>query len=306
MNRRTFLTTAAVATAGLAAADDQQPLPIIDTHQHLWDLDKLKLPWLKVGSEPLGRSYTQADYKAATAGLNVVKAVYMEVDVAAEQLQAEADSITAMCQKGDTPTVAAVVGGRPGTDAFAAYAKQFKGSKYVKGIRQVLHGERPAGTCTKPEFVRDIRLLGDLGLTFDLCMRPADLPDAAKLAAACPDTRFVLDHCGNPDYKGKDISTWKRDLTALAKNKNVVCKVSGILASVKPGAWTTDDLAPVIRHVLDTFGPDRVLFAGDWPVCLLGGTFKQWVEAVRQIVADRPLAERKKLFHDNAAAYYGI
>jgi predicted TIM-barrel fold metal-dependent hydrolase len=136
-------------------------------------------------------------------------------------------------------------------------------------------------------------------------MRHAELPDAAKLADACPDTRFVLDHCGNPDLKKHD--QWKKDLAELAKRKNVLaCKVSGIIASADPTKWSADDLAPVVNHTLDTFGPDRVLFGSDWPVCLRTASISQWLEALQQITKDRKREEITKLFRTNAERVYRL
>src|SRR5437868_5459655 len=94
-------------------------------------------------------------------------------------------------------------------------------------------------------------------------MRPAELLDGAKLIDACPDTRFILDHCGNANVQAKDRTQWQRDIGAVAKRKNVVCKVSGIVVTAKPGAWSADDLAPIVNHTLEVFGPDRVMFGGD-------------------------------------------
>ena len=87
---------------------------------------------------------------------------------------------------------------------------------------------------------------------------------------------------------------------------NIVCKISGIVASARPGAWTPDDLAPIIRHCLAVFGPDRVMFGSDWPVCTLAASYRQWVEALRSVVSDRSEAENRKLFHDNAERFYAL
>ncbi len=312
LSRRSFLqATAALGAAafpGPAAAEDPAVLNIIDTHQHLWDLSRFSLPWTR-GEPALAHSFVMDDYRKATGalkGARVVKAVYMEVDVASEQQQAEADYITRVCAAGDTPTVAAVISGRPESDEFARYVQPFKGNKYIKGIRRVLHGAgTPPGTCTGKEFVRNIGLLGDLGLSFDLCMRAAELPDADRLIVACPGTRFILDHCGNARV-GTDLTQWKKDLAAIARRPNVVCKVSGVVASAKPGQWQPDDLAPIVNHTLDTFGPDRVMFGGDWPVCTLAASLAQWVDALRAIVRDRKPDEQRKLFHDNAARFYNL
>src|SRR4051794_32399741 len=203
LNRRQFLNqSASAATACLAAATvlqtdpakAQQPvnsdIPIIDCHQHLWDLDKFRLPWIKPGSL-LGRSYVMSDYLAAIEGTGIKNPIYMEVDVEPSQQQAEADHLIAICQSKTAPTIAAVVSGRPASDNFAAYIKQFKDSPYVKGIRQVLHGGTPAGYCLQDDYIRGIQTLGELNLSFDLCLRPKELADGAKLAEKCPSTRFI-------------------------------------------------------------------------------------------------------------------
>ncbi len=296
----------AAPLAGRQPAGDPQRLRIVDTHQHLWDLDRFRLPWLK-NQKPLARSFTMRDYLQATAGLNVVKAVYMEVDVDPKQQNAEADYILDLCRQGKTPTVAAVISGRPAAEDFGKYLDRFKGNRRLKGVRQVLHTDAtPAGYCLRPDFVRGMRLLGERGLTYDLCMRPGELADAVKLVEACKDTRFILDHCGNPNVQAKDLTQWRRGLARLARCNNVVCKVSGIVVTARPKKWTADDLAPVVNYTLDTFGPDRVMFGGDWPVCTLRASYRQWVEALKTIVRNRPLADQRKLFHDNAVRFYGL
>jgi predicted TIM-barrel fold metal-dependent hydrolase len=318
MDRRQFLgaTLAVAATAAHADTDDETEriFPIIDTHQHLWDLDKFSLPWLKT-APALAKSYLPHDYAEATADLGkfgdlparIVQTVYMEVDVTPSQQTAEGDYVLDLCRRADNPMTAAVLSGRPGSEGFGKYLDHFKDASAVKGIRRVLHvDETPSGACLEKAFVAGVRLLGERGLRFDLCMRARDLPDAAKLIDLCPDTRFILDHCGNADVQAKDRSQWHKDIAKVAERKNVVCKVSGIVASAKKGAWTADDLAPIVRHTLEVFGPDRVMFGGDWPVCTLAASYAQWVAALRDIVADRSAAEVRKLFHDNAVRFYEL
>jgi len=303
LDRRRFLLSGLLAPA-LAAGAEPADEPVIDTHQHLWDLKKFRLGWVEKGSF-LDRNYLPADYQAAVKGLGVVKAVYLEVDVDEPQQLAEAEHVTELCRKGDTLTRAAVISGRPGAEGFAKYVRRFKGSPYVKGLRRVLHGPgTPPGHCLEKPFVKGVQLLGELGLHFELCMRPGELPDATKLVDACPGTRFVLDHCGNADLKKHE--KWKKDIAELARRKNVVGKVSGVVAQAEPGRWSAEDLARVVKHTLAVFGPDRVMFGSDWPVCLRAATIAQWLKALREIVADRKPAERRKLFHDNAVAFYRL
>jgi len=307
MNRRQFVASAlAAGVAAGVAAKDEAPLPIVDTHQHLWDLSKFRLPWIEKKSH-LDRSFRMSDYLQEAKGLHVVKTVYMEVDLDPAQQDEEAEFVIGLCRAGDNPMAAGVISGRPASEGFSKYIRRYKDSPYIKGVRQVLHGpSTPAGYCLDKKFIAGIRLLGELGLRFDLCMRPEELLDAAKLIDACPGTRFVLDHCGNAKVQTKDRSQWEKDIAAVAKRKNVVGKVSGIVVGARPKEWKPEDLAPIVKHTLEVFGPERVMFGGDWPVCTKTATLRQWVEALRSIVSDRPRAEQKKLFHDNAVVFYGL
>ena len=324
MNRRLFLQasgSAAMATA-LNSCATINPLPpdalIIDTHQHLWDRRQLHLPWLDTAPAVLRPNYMTAEYQAAFAGLNV-RSVYMEVDVAPSDHIKEADTIVELCRSGKSTTVAATIGGRPASPDFETYVKRYAKQREVKGLRQVLHGDStPEGFCLQPDFVKGVRTLGNHGLTFELTMRPMELLDGAKLTQLCPDTHFVLDHCGNGDPKTFNAKLaphekrngtsdgWKRGIDALAKRPNVICKISGILASVPVGTWHAEDLAPVVNHCLDSFGPHRVVYGGDWPVCLLGGTPHQWIKALKQIISSRPEEDQRRLWSGNALKHYRL
>ena len=143
LSRRQFVQSsaavlAAASAAPLFAADEKQDLPIVDCHQHLWDLSKFKLPWI-MPDTLMAKSYVEEDYLKQAAGLNVVKAVYMEVDVAADQKTKEANYVIDICKSGKYPTCAAVIGGRPGENGFEKYIRQFENSPFVKGVRQVVH-----------------------------------------------------------------------------------------------------------------------------------------------------------------------
>ena len=288
--------------------------PMCITHHHLGDLSIFDWPWPS-SSDILNRSFVMSDYFAATDGLPIAKTVYMEVDVTPEQQQAEADYVIDLCGRDDNPMAGAVVSGRVASEGFRPYITALKRSAYIKGVRQVLHTQ-PAGTCTEAAFVKGVQLLGELDLSFDICIRSPELADAVTLVDACPETRFVLDHCGNakvPAFSPKqsdaklrdEAAQWKRDIDALTAREHVICKISGIVAGA-PKGWTSDDLAPIINHCLDAFGPERVVFGGDWPVCTLAATYRQWVDALREIISDRPDAQQRKLFHDNAAAFYDV
>jgi L-fuconolactonase len=289
---------------------NESSIPIVDTHQHLWDLDRFELPWLAGAPQVLRRSFVTKDYLAATEGLNVVRSVYMEVNVADHQKDQEAEYVFALCADRDNPMAAAVIGGLPHKKEFAAYAQKHAKNPHLRGIRNVLHDpDRPPGMCLEPTFVDNMKLLGDLGLSFDLCMRPGEIADGVALAKQCPGTRFILDHCGNMPVRSDDQKlreSWSGAMRAAAQLENVVCKISGIVVTAEKGNWTAETLAPNVNFCLDTFGEERVFFGGDWPVCTLSATYAQWVAALGQIVRDRSVEFRRKLFHDNAQRLYRL
>jgi L-fuconolactonase len=330
MQRRSFLTQAAVGVAALnlthqpaRAADSpntasrplrvspvsqSSALPIVDTHQHLWDLKRFQLPWQK-DAPKLQRSFLPADYLQATAKHNVALSVYMEVDVEVAQQNDEADYVLDLCARDDNPMAGAVISGRPADAAFPQYMARYKENAFIKGIRQVLHGDgTPAGFCLAPQFVKGIQHLGEIGKSYDLCMRSGELLDADKLVAQCPRTRFIVDHCGNMSVTDTDAGRrgkWLDGMKALAQRDNVVCKVSGIIASAAEN-WKPADLAPNVLDTIRIFGINRVMFAGDWPVCTLRAELGQWIDCLSEIVKDFPETDRRKLFHDNAVAFYKL
>lgn len=295
-------------------------LPLVDTHQHLWDLEKLTLPWLE-GLEVLNKSYLMDDYLQATAHQNVVKTVYMEVNAAPTHRELEVEWITELCQVSSNPMAGAVIAGEPQAADFKTWVNRHKKNPYIKGIRSVLHvPQTPRGFCLDEKFMAGVRYLGEVGLLFDICIRPAELNDACQLVQKCPETLFVLDHCGNADpnivrAKGAPENqdhpmahgrtAWLDGISKLAEQPNVICKISGIVArATEP--WSAQDLAPTIDHCLNAFGAERVVFGGDWPVCLLGASFEQWATALRKIIQARSQAEQKKLLSENALRIYQL
>jgi L-fuconolactonase len=319
IRRREFLAASSAAVLSLPqladGADPVGPQLIIDTHQHLWVRDQIDPPWVGSAAGILRLSYGPEEYREATRGLNV-RTVYMEIAAADADLDREAETAIAWCSAKSSTMVGAIIGGRPASDGFADYIARHTKSKAVQGVRQILHaGSTPPKTCLDPQFAAGMRVLGEKGLTFDLCMRPRELDDGAKLAKDCPDTRFVVDHCGNVDPKAflpkssekpsHSADDWKRSMERLAALPNVMCKISGLVARA-PLTWDAGTLAPAVNHCLDTFGPDRVTFGSDWPVCLTRSTVQQWVVALREIISMRSAQDQEKLWSGNALRLYKL
>jgi predicted TIM-barrel fold metal-dependent hydrolase len=317
MERREFLRNSSLALLApsllLPGCGTGSDLPIIDTHQHLWDLDMLHLTWLR---PPIDRSFLMDDYLEAVRGQNVVKAIYMEVGAPPEERVKEAEWALDLCRDTSNPTVAAVIAKDPTDPDFADYMGSYEGNSYLKGIR---HFFGSAAEITAPQVVENIRLLGEMGFSFDLGLPPRWLAAGSRLVDQCPGTPFVLNHCGAADPvaffpEGKerprepehDRDLWIRDIEQMARRPNVICKISGIASHVPDYPLTADDLAPIINHCLDQFGPDRVVFAGDWPVVLWNMPLARWIQTLKEVVHMRPMEEKLKLFHDNALTFYGL
>jgi predicted TIM-barrel fold metal-dependent hydrolase len=295
-------------------------IPIVDTHQHLWDLDLLSPPWLSQTPEVLQQSYTIDTYLREARGTGIERAVYMEVDVAASDRPRERELVAELCLRPEVPTAAAVFSGSVDATGFASELAAIRQQESCRGIRHLLHPPTIApGTLLSERFAAGLALLADAGLLFDICIRPRELADAVEVARRCPRNTLILDHCGNADpyivagtggnpddpTYGHGREQWLDDMQVLGSLPNVVCKISGVVARAAPG-WSAADLAPAVNHCIDCFGEDRIVFGSDWPVCTFAASLGEWITALREIVSGRSERLQHKLLHENAERIYGL
>ncbi|TAM78662.1 MAG: amidohydrolase [Acidobacteria bacterium] len=278
-------------------------MKIIDTHQHLWDLELFTYSWL--GEIPsLGKSFRMTDYLKAAEGLGIEKSIHMEADVDEPYMLGETRHILALAEQ-DNPLEGVVACGRPENAGFADYLDQIAGHPRLKGVRRVLHTQ-PDEVGQSRLFVENVRLLAAYGLSFDICIRERQLPIAVSLISNCPKVSFILDHCGNPQVKDKRLEPWREQILEASKFPNVVCKISGILANADLEKWMPEDLRPYIDHVIECFGWDRVMFGSDWPVCTLAASLRKWVETLKLLTNQAGEEKQRKLFYENAARVYRL
>lgn len=272
---------------------------ILDTHLHLVYPDRLVYPWL-AGAPALNRPWSVEAYFAEAEPLGIASALHMEVDVAEVDQAAE----TALVLGLEPRVIGAVAACRPEHADFPAALERLQAIPGVRGLRRILH-ESPDDLSASARFTDNIRRIGPTGLSFDLCVQARQLPVGRALAERCPDVSFVLDHCGNPPIATGDLDTWRADIAAIAALPNVAGKISGIVNHAAAG-WTTEDLRPVVEHMVACFGWDRLVWGSDHPVATLGGGLTAWVEAVRTIVAGCSEDEQARLFHRNAERIYRL
>ena len=269
---------------------------LFDTHLHLVDRQRLTYPWLS-GTPALDRDWSYADYAAQALPLGITGALHMEVDVAADQIAAETACVAGLMAAPGSLLRGAISAARPEAPDFVIWLER-QDFSVVKGVRRVLHVVDDA-VSKSPVFRENLRLLGRAGLPFDICMTQRQLPLAMALADACPQTTFVLDHCGVPDMSGGDFAGWAASITALALRPNLNAKISGITAYGGP-KWSVETLRPYVEHVIAAFGWTRVVWGSDSPVCTLHGTLDRWVAATVALIAGASADERRAFQHENA------
>src|SRR5688500_3511806 len=269
--------------------------PIIDTHLHIWDLSRIRYPWL--ASVPmLNKSHLIADYRRACGQVEVAKMVFVQCDCDTSQAQQEAAWVSAVA-KAD-PRIRGIVAWAPldKGDAVEADLAQFGATPLVKGIRRIIQFDPDNGFCLRPEFVRGVQSLHAHGLSFDLCIIHLQLANTTKLVQQCPDVQFVLDHIGKPNIKAGLLDPWRAELRELSRMENVSCKLSGLVTEADHAKWTLADLRPYIDHVVDCFGFDRLMFGGDWPVSTQAAEYPRWVATLDDALRGCSPGELRKIY----------
>jgi L-fuconolactonase len=280
------------------------PLGIVDAHVHFWDPSVLRYPWID-GLPALDRPFLAPAYASATSGIPIDSMILVEANCLPHQTLGEADFFE---QVADTHSrVAGVVAFASLTtpadldrtlDALSARPR-------VKGVRHNIQGE-PSGFCTQSSFVEGVRKVGSRGLTFDLCATHDQLGDVVELVRQCPDTRFVLDHCGKPAIRDRRLDPWRGHIADLAECANVWCKLSGLVTEASPTEWRQADLVPYASHVVDTFGTERVMYGSDWPVLTLAADYSAWFGFTEWLTKAWSDNERRGFYRDNAIRVYSL
>lgn len=279
--------------------------PIVDTHLHIWDLGRLRYPWL--GGVPLlNRNHLIEDYRRACGPVQVAKMVFLQCECDFAQYQAEADWVTEVAHV--DPRIRGIVPWAPlekGEGAGDALA-QLAANPLIKGIRRIIQFEPDPEFCLKPDFVRGVQALHAHGLSFDLCINHRQLANTIKLVRQCPNVRFVLDHIGKPDIKAGLLDPWRAELRELSRLENVWCKLSGLVTEADFTRWRPADLKPYLDHVVDCFGFDRVMFGGDWPVSTQATDYPRWVATLDDALHGCSGDELRRVYVRNAEAFYRV
>ena len=280
-------------------------LPLVDTHLHIWNLDRLRYPWL--ASAPLlNKNHLIEDYRRACGPVQVAKMVFLQCECDFALFQEEADWVTEVAAV--DPRIRGIVPWAPleKGDAAEADLARLASNPLIKGIRRIIQFEADQEFCLRPDFVRGVQLLPRHGLSFDLCINHRQLANTLKLVRQCPNVKFIMDHIAKPDIKACLLDPWRAEMRELAALPNVWCKMSGLVTEADFQKWTAADLRPYINHVIDCFGFDRVIFGGDWPVSTQATDYPRWVATLDDALKGASPDELHKLYVRNAEAFYRV
>ena len=241
---------------------------IVDAHHHLWRIDQ-GYSWLDAsGLEPIRRTFSPADLRAELIDNDVERTVLVEggrCDVDEARLLLGYIS--------EIPEIAGVVAwADPCSPRLAEILRGYRalpGGERLVGIREQIQGIDDPGYFDRDDLRRGLSTIGENGLAFDLVIRSDQIGAAARLAGELPEVRFVLDHLGKPAIRDGRFESWAADLALLAACPNVTAKLSGLTTEAAWDSWTVDDLRPFVEEALRLFGPERLMFGSDWPVCTL-------------------------------------
>jgi L-fuconolactonase len=279
--------------------------PIIDAHHHLWDLSARDHSWLDGPAlTPIRRDFALADLEHDAASAGVGATVLVQTVPVAEETP-EFLAIAAA-----SPLVVGVVGwvdlAAPDVADAIAALRELPGGEFLVGIRHAVQAEPDPQWLLRPDVARGLAAIASAGLPYDLLVKPHQIPAAVAVAAASPELAFVLDHLGKPPIAEDRIEPWAEDVKALAALPNTVCKLSGMVTEALWDSWTVQELRPFAETVLEAFGPDRLMFGSDWPVCLLAASYGEVVDAALDLTDSLSLTERTAVFSGTAARVYGL
>lgn len=277
---------------------------IVDAHVHFWDVERLSYPWLSSLPE-LDRSFDPPAYREATAGIEVEKLVFVECNARPDQNLEEAALAHELAAQEPRLAGAVFLADLEDEARLASRLEALSALPLFRGVRHNIQGNG-AGFCLQRRFVEGVRRVHAAGAHFELCATAGQLPEATELVRRCEGGRFVLDHCGKPDIRGGGYGEWAASIRELAGFERVHCKLSGLLTEASWPGQSASEVARYGRHVLACFGPERVMYGGDWPVVTLAGSLREWLDCSLEVTRELSQDERRRVYRDNALAFYRL
>lgn len=274
---------------------------IIDSHQHFWNFNQKEFDWINDEMGLIKRSFLPKDLK------NTISDTYVEgvISVQARQSLQETQWLLQLASKNEF--IKGIIGWIPlSQNNVSDLLSDLNKNPLLKGVRHVIQGEPDPRFILGKNFNNGISQLKKFGLVYDILILSHQLTNAIQFVDQHPDQLFVLDHIAKPEIKINEIQIWEGKIKELAQRENVSCKLSGMVTEADFTNWTEDQLKPYFDVVLETFGPGRILFGSDWPVCLVATSYKAWVDLVKKWISELSINEQEQILGKNAISIYNL
>jgi len=273
----------------------------IDTHQHFWNYDPVRDAWITPDMAVIQRDFLPEDLKPLYEAAGVSACVAVQAD----QSEAETQFLLGLADR--HPFIAGVVGwvdlqAADVADQLAYFSLHPK----FKGVRHIVQGEQDPQFMLRPAFRQGIAALAPYGLTYDILVRSHQLAMVLAFLEYFPDQPFVIDHAAKPDIRAGVHQPWADQMRAIAAHPNVYCKLSGMVTEADWAGWKPDDFRFYVEHLLEIFGPERLMYGSDWPVCLVAASYPQVVSLADGFISQLSKAEQERIWYRNALSFYHL
>lgn len=273
----------------------------IDSHQHFWRYDAVRDAWLNESMAVLKRDFLPEHLAVELAANGIDSSIAVQAD------QSENETMFLLDLAEKNKRVAGVVGW---VDLLSPHVPEnleyFSHFSKLCGFRHIAQAEPDDRFLARETFVKGVAQLQAFGFTYDILVYSKQLPAAIELVARLPEQRFVVDHLAKPEIKFGKTAPWAAQMREIAQNKNVFCKLSGLVTEGDWKHWKADDFKPCLDVVFDAFGVERLMFGSDWPVCLVAGTYRQVKQLIEDYVKGYSQPDKERIFGGNAARFYGL
>ena len=273
----------------------------IDSHQHFWSYEPVKDAWISDAMPVLKKDYLPRDLKPLLEAHNFDGCIAVQAD----QSETETHFLLELAKQ--HPFIKGVVGWvdlcSPNISERLEYFSQFK---LLKGFRHIIQAEKQADFILRDDFCMGISLLEKYNFTYDILVVPSQLSQVLKFVKRFANQAFVIDHLAKPDFKSRKFEDWKTYMRQIAEFENVYCKVSGLATEADWKNWKQDNFTEVLNITTDAFGPDRLMFGSDWPVCLLAADYGQTLSIIQKHFSGFSQEEQSKIWGLNAVGFYGL
>ncbi|MBC8498987.1 MAG: amidohydrolase family protein [Candidatus Atribacteria bacterium] len=273
----------------------------VDAHQHFWIYNQEEYKWIDESMVKLQRNFlpSHIDKELKRNGIDFC------VSVQARQTLQETKWLLELAQ--NNSFIKGIVGWVDlKSNSVEKDLEQFAAYKNFKGVRHILQDEDDDRYMLRSDFKQGLRQLEKYGLTYDILIYPRHIKYACGLVSEFPQQKFIIDHLAKPLIEEGKIEAWKKDMQELAKEDNVFCKLSGMVTEANCNSWKQEDFVPYMETLLEIFGPDRLLFGSDWPVCTVAAKYKQVLGIVNNFISFLSPAEQAHIMGQNAIDFYNL